>query len=472
MLRASSFFAACSLLAGIALQAFGFYFFLFFVTLLYAYHYVLGIPPARLHNARTQAYCAFALWFIFPLSNLLHQWEGMPVRLQQTGESVATATEWTLPLGALLSSPLNNAMLGFAFMLMLVVRLWWNRQYVDASLKVNKRPSFLQFPILQWFTHGLLIASGILLSYCMIQHLTGLDIYAHDYYIGDSKRLAESGYFRAKGFYSHPLTLAGVSLALFSFYWSLFWQQKVNPHLSRAALAIAVMHFVLVILSGSRTSIAVAAGLTLAIPLCQGSLLQRKLSRKSWFLLSTWSLASIALLSLSGVWTRYGDIFSQGFLSSFHRLKFWQVHWTMFADQPLFGHGSAWIADRVRLAYYDNLGFFDLEEKYNAHNIFLEILASIGLLGSLIMLGTLWWWWRTLRPHKITPSAHMRLQAFIASVASSLLHGLTQNTFFDSGVLYVYLYFLLIFFWERFFTLVDAEYSVPSQPPQYTPSKS
>lgn len=462
MLRTSTALASFFLLSGIALQAIGFYILLFLIILVYAYHYVLGIHPKKLSQARTQAYCAMLIWTVFPLCNILHQLLGQPIWFEGFRlKSIYLTQDWSLPLKDLIKSPLSNGLLGFSLMILIVIKLWWKRQITNQNISQKIKPEYLRLPLLDWFTQGLMWSSSALLVYSVWQHISGMDIYSANWQLGPNRILSSSGFYRTNGFYSHPLTLAGVSLSIFSFYWSILWHPQSKKKQLKPAQMISAIHFLLIILSGSRTSLIVGLFLATGIPIFRMS--QKKVGPKKIFTFISGITAILSIIWASGVWTRFTEISPSHFAGSFNRLKFWEVHWAMFTDRPILGHGSAWISDRIRLAYYDLLGYGQLDEKYNAHNIYLEILASIGLVGSTFILLLVYIWWGNLKPKQPCSETQIKISAFSASMTASLLHGFTQNTFFDSCVLYVYLYLLLILFWEKFFTLSDPQFSVPQQ---------
>jgi O-antigen ligase len=57
----------------------------------------------------------------------------------------------------------------------------------------------------------------------------------------------------------------------------------------------------------------------------------------------------------------------------------------MLLDSPLWGQGYSNMAKGRRVMSYDAMGLRDFPERFNAHNIFFETLANIGILGSTIL---------------------------------------------------------------------------------------
>jgi hypothetical protein len=99
--------------------------------------------------------------------------------------------------------------------------------------------------------------------------------------------------------------------------------------------------------------------------------------------------------------------------------------------------------------YYDALGYKDFPEKFNAHNMFFETISNIGLLGSLIVMFLLFYIYQTLT--RLTFGVQLNYKIFKAlkfAIVLNLIHGLTQNVFFDSGVTVVYTYLLWLVVWS------------------------
>ena len=111
------------------------------------------------------------------------------------------------------------------------------------------------------------------------------------------------------------------------------------------------------------------------------------------------------------------------------RFAFWHVHWNMVKERPLTGHGFT-LDTSYRLPYYQAIGLKDFSKPYEAHNMFLQILANGGLIALAWFLVWLSWYiWYALKQSNPLLRAVGR-QTF----ASFSLVGLTQNAFQDSSV--------------------------------------
>jgi O-antigen ligase len=119
---------------------------------------------------------------------------------------------------------------------------------------------------------------------------------------------------------------------------------------------------------------------------------------------------------------------------------FWHVYLAMWRDSPFLGQGYFAVEHGLRTHYYMREGFEALRDKFNAHNIFLEVLGISGLLGFFAYLVVCVLLWINLKVLAgLSPQRRFILQALGVAFAANLLHGLTQNTFFDSAVSSCYL---------------------------------
>jgi O-antigen ligase len=230
---------------------------------------------------------------------------------------------------------------------------------------------------------------------------------------------------RARGLYSHPLTLAYVGLlvlgpglnALFNRHrcW-LNWLWVVGAtlviifSLSKTVIACAlIMLFVLILfkLRGQTKIIAITF-----LVLCSVTVVvtDNPISRRYSHI-------------LRGVDVEGGKIDD--------RVVFWQVHWEMAKERLWLGHGPD-LNSAYRKPYYENAGYGNLTKQYEAHNVFLQILVNGGLFSLLLFIA--WWFWHLKkgweeRDHWV---------GFAALLVSScfLLASVTQNSFQDSEVRY------------------------------------
>lgn len=336
------------------------------------------------------------------------------------------------------------------------------------------------------FSRGLLFSSVLLLSYCLYQHQTGFSLLLKSKLLAPEHQMA-NGSYRIFGFYGHPLSMAGASLVWLSFgLWGV-WTELRKRNSSTGLnvfwwFIISLIHTGLIYMSGGRTALAVAVlffsmligsiavSMLLTRFLVSASKVQREKKLKRFVL--PVSLSSIALLAstpfifssemlqkvISFVHVRGSTSGTMGQGLFGDRELFWQVYLAMWRDAPILGQGYYPVQHGVRTQYYFQEGFADLRDKFGAHNIFLEILGTMGVVGFfayLILFVLLWVNLKVLAGR--SPQRKFVLGAFLIAFAANLLHGFTQNTFFDSAVSACYLAVLGIFVVPSLSRIPDSE---------------
>lgn len=281
---------------------------------------------------------------------------------------------------------------------------------------------------------------GFALLYTL--YMLGQRYYGWNWVHGWDARLGENrfayGVYRGSGFMGHPLTLAYNALIFsgLTFGHSL-WLWSSRRREAYAWLGLTACLIAILVLSGSRFPIGIACvllsgGLLLHVLRNSGQRL-----RILWLIPLTLVLSVLGFLlltlidpSLSG---RFAELSQQSQTReySFDRLVFWQIHWSIFLDHPWFGSGFSQY-DTVLLDAYYRSGFALLERKYNAHNIYLQTLAELGLLGMLALLVFIgnflrlaWRFWSSWR--------HMGWLLLVLGLVSG---GLLQNVLRDSEFLF------------------------------------
>lgn len=232
-------------------------------------------------------------------------------------------------------------------------------------------------------------------------------------------------HFRPRGFYSHPLTLAYAAFIL----WPLAINWLFRSISNKWAWLFAIGILACVWFTRSRTIQFVA----LAIFAWNGFFsLQGKLRK---VVLSFGILFLSAIVVVPNACTqKFLDTFSQTGVDKHSdypddRLAFWHVHWNMVKERPIVGHGFT-LDTAYRLPYYKEVGLGDFNKPYEAHNMFLQLLANGGLIGlSFFLLWLFWFFSYSFR----------QTNQFIKKVgwqtfAGFALVGLTQNAFQDSSV--------------------------------------
>ena len=340
------------------------------------------------------------------------------------------------------------------------------------SFSFKNIPIFFEhFQPIRFFLWGLLCASFLYMNILFYSHFTGLDfhsIFRHKLEYMTSNDAFPSGGYRVFGFYGHPLTVAGACLTYCVFSWTLLWAfitlrnqyswDFIPAHQHRYLPifilgSISLFNFICILLSGGRVAFVVSFISLFVIPFIFNI---RKHFLVTLVLLITIVLGVCFASQKLGVISRIEDVKSSLFKpNSFdtgnNRPYFWKTYEKMFIDSPLFGQGTYWLKEGVLKEYYNKMGYEKLKEKYVAHNVYLEILGDTGLFGMASILLGFFYLFRTFKLNFYAQNSHLKpvaLSLFMAFLVNCV-NGLTQNVFFDSSVIYIYLGLILILMWEK-----------------------
>lgn len=283
--------------------------------------------------------------------------------------------------------------------------------------------------------------------YFAIQHVTGFDFRTSQSYLPNMQ--FPGGTYRIQGFSGHPLTIAGISLCLVGFSsWMIGYFLRRSGEMLGYTTGILLLNLFFLYASGGRTAFFIAiVWLGLIGTLVASRLMKTRTLIISWFAVL---LVLFFVLTMSGIGERYLEAFQMKESGKMpNRLVFWQVHWQMFLDSPWVGQGYGHLSKGLRFMYYDAMGYREFEERFNAHNMILETLSNIGILGTaaLVAIG----YKVFLIGKKIAQSNPLTKNigiGLIVATGLNFLHGFTQNVFYDSGVMVVYMYLFWLFIWS------------------------
>lgn len=442
---------------GIALQAAGFYVIALLLPFLTFFFQKKALP----NFFYKVGLCFILLHIVFPLTSILRYF------FPNTNVDPALyRLEWSWP-GILQSNFPSSLFIGGV----LLVIFWKLTQ--KRSERHSSEVALRGVEPFKFFLLGLSVASVVFLAFTLYQHATGLDLRSlfrrHHEFLGSGDRFT-NGRFRVYGFYGHPLTAAGVALAYFTFSWALLWhwltrrdsQLTFIPYYSHRFKpifilgTIALTNALVLGLSGGRTAAFMGVVQFILIPIYFNM-------RKNFFatvlIVLGLSGASFLMLQTTGLFTRVertvsavqkGDTLEK----ENYRTYFWKTYATMFADNPIFGQGNYWLKQGVRDAYYQKKGFGHIPEKFPAHNVYLEILGSGGLFSFAWILGVIVFLYRYFMRVVCARNRHLSFifWSFCAAVVVNMGHGFTQNVFFDSSVIYIYISLLLMLLWQGAFS--------------------
>lgn len=103
------------------------------------------------------------------------------------------------------------------------------------------------------------------------------------------------------------------------------------------------------------------------------------------------------------------------------RLIRWQAGWKVFENNILFGVGSGDAEEKLLESYKKNELTEAYNNKLNAHNQFLQMAISNGLVGVLLFIGILIYQFRLSIKHKSFVWFAFTLSVFLASLTESIL---------------------------------------------------
>jgi len=261
--------------------------------------------------------------------------------------------------------------------------------------------------------------------YMVVQRYTGINWSAGFGEVLGPHRFAY-GVYRVSGFMGHPLSLS-YNLVLITVIVAGFClrggvQKSVEG--IRVWVALLCVALASLFVTGSRWPL-VAAIIAVAAPELT------RIWKWRWHVAGLTVGFGVLLYFEGSILGRMSEIMAPGqtFAQRFDRIVFWQAHWRMFLDHPLFGVGIA-APEAAKVHYYNLVGGSD--KLYQAHNIFLQTLADSGIVGfaglAALVLGFLV---ATLRSFGASGARGM-----LMLLAAILLCGLLQNNLRDSEFLF------------------------------------
>jgi O-antigen ligase len=224
---------------------------------------------------------------------------------------------------------------------------------------------------------------------------------------------------------SHPLTLAYNLLVIFVT--SLVLTKHGHALKTSSLWILCSSAGAILLLSGSRFPIIMMIFCLLAFFLLELPL------KKIGKILPIIALSLTVILIWEGNFLgRFKELGKSGLMRVLDdRPMFWQAHFNMFQDNPIFGVGLSGY-EQAKTAHYEALQYHD--KMYQAHNHYLQYLADSGLVGFLgLMALLLMLWFAGLKQYSLYRNIHLLLLAATITIA-----GLVQNVVRDSEFLYVF----------------------------------
>jgi O-antigen ligase len=280
--------------------------------------------------------------------------------------------------------------------------------------------------IWRWYEYGILLGMIIILIYCFIQAFTGFNFIDRASYRED--RLMGDILYRVTGASDHPLTFAGFALTLNGLAMGILCGRRQREFFNyRLWIFIYFSTAILIALSGSR----------FAIVLCLGGAAGFALYSSR-----TWSRAALTVLGAmivgglfawsTGLLIRFAEInfdSLEGLLGQ--RWQIWKAHQTLVREHWGLGVGDFWLDHWYRELIYINNGLPQLNSHYNSHNVFIELILSLGALGGALFLGLLYLLAMKVKAISINSSI---TRGIVVAVIFNVCHGLVQTSLFETPV--------------------------------------
>jgi O-antigen ligase len=284
-----------------------------------------------------------------------------------------------------------------------------------------------------WWAVG---AAGL---YGGFQFVTGIEL------IRKQEILYPAGqYWRATGLYNMSLTyglIMGMGVALAGSYFVLA-PDKRKVWSAALGFGLSVLGFFASLTRGAWIGLIIA----------MFAVILAALKRKALVPLVALALGLAIIIGVN-------DSVSARFLKSFNfatksysvRFDLWRANWELFKDHPLFGVGYGQSKLYVK-EYYDRLGI-EPELVSHAHNIYVQMLSTTGVIGflcfltiSFAFLRIAWGLWKNL------PTSEWQARAFaigsMIALLTSHIAGLTESNFTDAEINH-----LMIFLWANLVAL-------------------
>ncbi len=432
-------------------NAIGFYGLLFGSILFVIIKYKIKIPKYFL----TFAYVLFAMYICFSISNILNLYfhnSTMPASFYNQKIQYLKLIKSRLPTQYLTVS-------------LVFIVFYWIGQKLKHSAE-QSLDELKKITPLECFLKGLFYASILFFIVFLVEAFFKLDyryvIKTHAFI--SNPKYDPFDYLRPTGLLANPLTLASMSLACFAFLYTYFCRLFFVKTVADSALPffnsrkklfiytlIPSLFFLgILLLTLSRTSVAISFLILILIPVLVSNNMNRFKAILFGFCIA---LLSYIVCYFLGYTERIVEavqrLSSNGHMDN--RGIFREIYTQMIFDHPWFGNGSYWISQGLRDHYFVELGYANLNERnFAAHNIYLELLASGGVICMAVVLYGIWKIQNILKRFVMTVHNQNRALwvAFVVAFLANAGHGLTQNNFLESSTTYTFFYLLIVIIWQ------------------------
>ena len=113
------------------------------------------------------------------------------------------------------------------------------------------------------------------------------------------------------------------------------------------------------------------------------------------------------------------------------RWQIWKAHQQLVREHWLLGVGDFWLDRWYRDLIYIKNGLTQLNSHYNSHNIFIELILSLGVLGISMFSGLAYLLVLKLKAISVNSSI---TRGIVVAVIFNVCHGLVQTSLFETPV--------------------------------------
>ncbi|MBK9638750.1 MAG: O-antigen ligase family protein [Bacteroidetes bacterium] len=345
----------------------------------------------------------------------------------------------------------QNRILQFlpAIYLLYVIGLIWTENFKYAGLDLQIKAGFLLLPLFigtldlslkefrkttLFFIIGCALACLVLLANAFISFIeTGN--HTSFFYISYSSLLM------------HPTYISMYLNMAILFLLQKMFDTKKEQHLKYYSAGI-LFFFVQLFQLSARTSLAVAM-LTFLLAACYYLRKGEILRIKKWHFISILLFSTLSYFALQGFNNRFNQVsnaitstpadqIQPEYNSTTGRMEIWRESMEILQDNWLLGTGTGDVKDELMKTYEKHQFHYALDKKLNAHNQFLQVWLTLGIVGLLLLI------WSLALPIYRLKSQGQPLFALFAMVI--ILNSMTESILeVQKGVLFfVFFYSLLV----------------------------
>jgi O-antigen ligase len=297
--------------------------------------------------------------------------------------------------------------------------------------------------------------------YAIFQHFTGIDLVRGDHRAVTIAPFEGATVFQNTGFLSHHLTYGYSFAMLFCFPFAALLLGRRKPLMFKIGLGFSVLVIGLSLLWTYGRGVWIASVVAIFI-------IAAYVSKKHFaaLLVILGIIGGVLYTGNQGFQERFESIWADNYTSNTDRKDLWRANFAMFQDHPWIGVGYGQ-NEEILGQYYKNL---DIKNDFggHAHNNYLQVLSTTGLLGFLCyMFFILSFLLMTHRLWTEVPKTHYWHRVFIlGSLGAQIsLHagGVTQWNFGDAEVnhLFIFILAMIAYMSERYSRgIVPDDYSL------------